>query len=100
MGNGVVRNLPHRAAPKKLSIFRQQPNLGIFRLGQRARAAVVAFDLVTIHPNPGPTCRDRTEEGRRRKRERRYIRRKEKAEVKTKICQQCNTEPVQEQIMV
>ena len=82
MGNGVVWNLPHQAAPKKLIIFRQQPNLGSFRLGQRARAAEVAFGLVTVHPNPGPTCRDRTEEGRRKKRERRYTRRKEKAEAR------------------
>ena len=43
----------------------------------RARISYIKSKLVTIHPNPGPG-RDKTEEGKKRRRERRYERREEK----------------------
>ena len=92
MGSGVGWNLPHHSAPKKLTTCRQQPTSGIFRFSRRARAAIVALRLVTIHPNPGPTSRDKTEEGKRKRRERRYGRRKEKAETKKEQARRANEE--------
>ena len=41
----------------------------------------IRFQLITIHPNPGPG-RNKTEEGKKRRREGRYQRRKEKREAK------------------
>ena len=70
--------MPHLSAPKKLYIFRQQPTLGSFKMGERARATEVALQLVTIHPNPGPGGHGRTE----RAKIRRNLRRKEKREEK------------------
>ena len=47
------------------------------RMGQRALEALVAGNLVTIHPNPGPP-RHRTPESKAARMERRRDRRKEK----------------------
>ena len=66
------RGLPFLPAPK-ISSTRQKP------AGARTRrhvTAVVAFRLVTIHPNPGP--RDKTAEGKAARRERRKEARKRK----------------------
>ena len=49
---------------------------------QRARESLIKFNLMTIHPNPGPRNRDKTEEGKMRRRERRKEKRKEKRKQK------------------
>ena len=46
--------------------------------GLRRRSCKISARLRTIHPNPGP--RDKTEEGKKARRERRYKRRSEKRE--------------------
>ena len=43
---------------------------------ERNVSAAVKLRLMTVHPNPGP--RDKTEEGKKRRRERRYERRRDK----------------------
>ena len=79
MGIGVGRRLPHRSAPKKLFISRQQPIRGsLRRLEERARKAEVSARLVTVHPNPGPVGRDKSAEAKEVRRQRRYARRKDK----------------------
>ena len=54
-----------------------QFSLGV-NFSHRARRALIKFRLMCIHPNPGPRSRDKTEEGKKRRRERRKERRKEK----------------------
>ena len=77
MGNGVVWRLPHHAAPEKLNIFRHLPITGkIFGVDECVVCGVLKWKLRTVHPNPGP--RDKTEEGKTRRRERRKARRREK----------------------
>ena len=76
MGNGVGWKWPHHSAPKKLTIFRLEPTVGLLRLGERARKAQVEDDLVTVHPNPGP--RDKTAAGKAARIERKKARRAEK----------------------
>ena len=51
-------------------------------LGERARGVEVAFRLITIEDNPGPT-RDKTVEGRSRKMARKQVKRTEKQNKKT-----------------
>ena len=48
----------------------------------RSIEAYISTKLITIHPNPGP--RDKTEDGKRRRRERRYEKRREKRNKQTK----------------
>ena len=48
----------------------------------RSIEAYISTKLITIHPNPGP--RDKTEDGKRRRRERRYEKRREKRKKQTK----------------
>ena len=53
-------------------------------LSQRALSAAIEFSLITIHPNPGPGGRDKTEEGKKARNERRYEKRKQKREARNK----------------
>ena len=53
----------------------------LLRLGLRATIALVAFALQTVHPNPGPRRRDKTEEGKTRRKERRKERRRERRRI-------------------
>ena len=77
MGIGVRRRSPHLLAPKKLFNIRRLPSLGmVFRQVK----AFVAWRLRTIHPNPGPRRRDKSDEAKVARRERRKVRRKERRE--------------------
>ena len=82
MGNGVRRTLPPLFAPKKPIIFRHQPILGFFKLGERARAVEVALRLVTVHPNPGLGGRGMSDEGKAKRMARKMARRMEKREAR------------------
>ena len=83
MGSGVEWKLPHHPAPKKLFTFRHLPIRGeIFRLGERGLKGWLAWKLRSIHPNPGPRDRNKSEEGKAARRERRRRRRQEKREVR------------------
>jgi hypothetical protein len=48
----------------------------------RSRSGEIKLRLQTIHPNPGPGGRDKTDEGRRVRRGRRYKKREEKIRLK------------------
>ena len=79
VGNGVGWRLPPHSAPEKLNIFRHLPIRGeIFRLGRRSIIGLLSWKLRTIHPNPGPRGRNKSEEGKEARRERRKKRRQEK----------------------
>ena len=83
MGNGVVWRWPPHAAPKRL--WRLQPTwVGFLREEERLVAAVVAIRLSTIHPNPGPNGRDKSETGKEARRGRRKEKRKERREARLK----------------
>ena len=72
--------LPNLSAPKTYSI-RQMPVRGkLQKLGLRATKAWISAQLVTIHPNPGPGGRDKSEVGLARRRERRKESRRLKRE--------------------
>ena len=51
------------------------------KLEERCLGSLIRFLLITIHPNPGPG-RDKTEEGKKRRREGRYQKRKDKREAR------------------
>ena len=51
----------------------------------RSRSGEIKIRLQTIHPNPGPGGRDKTDEGRRARRGRRYKKREEKRRLKPKL---------------
>ena len=51
------------------------------KLEERCLVSFIKFKLSTIHPNPGPG-RDKTEEGKKRRREGRYQKRKDKREAR------------------
>ena len=55
---------------------------GCLKGGRGQWESVIEWRLRTIHPNPGPHKRDKTEEGKRRRRERRMERRREKRAAK------------------
>lgn len=63
-----------------LEICWQKPNWAD-ELELRCLVNFIKFKLSTIHPNPGPG-RDKTEEGRKRRRERRYQKRKDNREAR------------------
>ena len=48
----------------------------------RSRRCYIIFQLMTIHPNPGPRRRNKMEEGKKERRERRYEKRKTKRKEK------------------
>ena len=81
-GIGVGGSWPSPSAPK-INFIRQQPVLdGPLGRGRRAVSAMVAIALRTIHPNPGPFARDKSEAGRERRRAWRKARRAEKRAAK------------------
>ena len=82
LGNGVGWRLPSHPAPKKRIIFRLLPIRGIFRIGERGLVGVLSWRLRTIHPNPGPGGRNKSEEGKAARMERRRGRRKRKREAR------------------
>ena len=95
MGNGVMWRLPSHVAPEKLYIFRHLPTTGkIFRECLCVVCGVLEWKLRTVHPNPGP--RDKTEEGKRRRRERKRLRRQERREERA----QARTKEVREIVVV
>ena len=51
---------------------------------KRCKIAFISYQLQTIHPNPGPG-RDKTEEGKKRRREGRYEKRRMKREAKEEL---------------
>ena len=71
--------MPHHPAPKKQFIFRLLPVLsGLLVLGERASGSYMAWRLRTVHPNPGPIGRDKSDAAKAVRRERRKGRRVEK----------------------
>ena len=70
--------MPNLPAPK-IKFNRHLPGSGrLLRMGLRPTTALVAIALQTIHPNPGPMGRDKSEGGKAARRERRKEKRKEK----------------------
>ena len=84
MGDGVRWNSPLHLAPKKQFTFRRLPILGmVFRQVR----AYVAWRLRSIHPNPGPRRRDKSDEAKKARRERRKVGRQERKERKKRESQ-------------
>ena len=80
--------MPSLSAPK-INFIRHMPVLyGPLVRGRRAASAMVAIALVTIHPNPGPVARDKSEAGKARRREWRKFMRKEKREARARLAAQ------------
>ena len=85
MGKGAGRRLPSLSAPKAISI-RPMPVLdGPLVRGRRAVSAMVSIALRTIHPNPGPFGRDKSEEAKARRRKWRKAKRKEKRDARARL---------------
>ena len=61
---------------------------GPLKSGRRAASAMVAIALETIHPNPGPVARDKSERGKAKRREWRKSMRKEKRELRARLAAQ------------
>ena len=61
--------------------WRRPERTNKLREEKRCRIAFIRYSLQTIHPNPGPG-RDKSDEGRKRRRERRYEKRRQKREAK------------------
>ena len=81
MGNGVGWRLPTHPAPKIRS--RQEPILGLLRMLREHVEAVVAIRLRSIHPNPGPGGRDKSERGRAERMARKRATRESKRQART-----------------
>ena len=79
------RGLLLATAILSLKIWWRRPLVGAFYFGVKSRrfiSSLIKMCLQTIHPNPGPGIRNKTEEGKKLRRERRKEKRQEKRKVK------------------
>ena len=77
---GMVLATPYLSI--KISWRRPERTDKLLKEEKRCQLAFILFKLQSIHPNPGPGSRDKSDEGRKRRRERRYEKRRLRREAK------------------